>query len=153
MRLLHAIDSLRMFSSTFSSILGAIILISIVLPWFLIAVVCISVLYVYAAMFYRASARELKVCLDIALPYEVAHSKFSQRLGILFLTLQCNRLLNGLLQMPFCDQVYTLIFPNHCPVWPQSEHMENRNASVQTIWNVWMWKIGWRLYFCFEDTC
>jgi len=55
---------LRLFSSTFSSILGAIILIAVVLPWFLIAVVVITVAYVYAAAFYRASARELKVSLS-----------------------------------------------------------------------------------------
>ena len=51
-----------MFAATFSSILGAVILISIVLPWFLIAVFVIFIAYFYAAVFYRASARELKVC-------------------------------------------------------------------------------------------
>jgi hypothetical protein len=50
-----------MFAGTTSSIIGAIILISIVLPWFLIGVFCIVILYLYAASFYRASARELKV--------------------------------------------------------------------------------------------
>jgi len=54
-----------MFSTTASSILGAIILISIVLPWFLIGVVVILGGYWYAAMFYRASARELKVSILI----------------------------------------------------------------------------------------
>ena len=49
-----------MFMGTFSSILGAIILISIVLPWFLIGVFVIFLGYVYAATFYCASARELK---------------------------------------------------------------------------------------------
>lgn len=49
-----------MLANTGSSIIGAIILISIVLPWFLIGVLCIITLYVYAAAFYRASARELK---------------------------------------------------------------------------------------------
>ncbi|KAF8072009.1 ABC transporter [Lyophyllum atratum] len=49
-------DSLRMFAGTTSSIIGAIILISIVLPWFLIGVACIIILYLYAAAFYRASA-------------------------------------------------------------------------------------------------
>jgi ABC-type multidrug transport system fused ATPase/permease subunit len=49
-----------MLANTSSSILGAIILISIVLPWFLIGVFCIITLYIYAAAFYRASARELK---------------------------------------------------------------------------------------------
>jgi ABC-type multidrug transport system permease subunit len=50
-----------MFANTLSAILGAVILISIILPWFLIGVACISIVYVYVAMFYRASARELKV--------------------------------------------------------------------------------------------
>ncbi|KII89764.1 hypothetical protein PLICRDRAFT_39929 [Plicaturopsis crispa FD-325 SS-3] len=53
-------EAFRMFFNTFSSIIGAIILISIILPWFLIAIVCISACYVLAAFFYRASARELK---------------------------------------------------------------------------------------------
>lgn len=55
-------DALRMFSATLANILGAIILIAIVLPWFLIGVAAITLLYVWAAAFYRASARELKVC-------------------------------------------------------------------------------------------
>jgi hypothetical protein len=50
-----------MFTSTFSSVLGAIILISILLPWFLIGVLAVLLVYVYAAAFYRASARELTV--------------------------------------------------------------------------------------------
>ncbi|KAG6900220.1 hypothetical protein C0993_001289 [Termitomyces sp. T159_Od127] len=57
-------DSLRMFASTASSIIGAIILISIVLPWFLIGVVCIIILYAWAAAFYRASA-PTRCCLTI----------------------------------------------------------------------------------------
>lgn len=56
-------DALRMFSATLANILGAIILIAIVLPWFLIGVAAITLLYVWAAAFYRASARELKVCI------------------------------------------------------------------------------------------
>ena len=50
-----------MFASTLSTILGAVILISIVLPWFLLPVFFVTTLYIYAAAFYRASARELKV--------------------------------------------------------------------------------------------
>ncbi|KAJ7454698.1 ABC transporter [Mycena latifolia] len=53
-------EALRMFFATLSNIIGAIILIAIILPWFLIAVVCILILYVYFAAFYRASAREIK---------------------------------------------------------------------------------------------
>jgi len=52
-----------MFVATTSGILGAIILISIIMPWFLIAVACIMIGYVYVASFYRASARELMVSL------------------------------------------------------------------------------------------
>lgn len=59
----HFSDSFRMFFSTFSNILGAVILIGIVLPWFLIAIAIISGAYIWAAIFYRASARELKVCI------------------------------------------------------------------------------------------
>ncbi len=53
-------DAMRMFVATLGNILGAVILIAIVLPWFLIAVGVVGVAYVWAAMFYRASARELK---------------------------------------------------------------------------------------------
>lgn len=49
-----------MLIATVALILGTIILIGIILPWFLIAVGAITVLYVWAAAFYRASARELK---------------------------------------------------------------------------------------------
>jgi hypothetical protein len=45
---------------TFSNILGAIILIAIILPWFLIAVLAVSLAYLWAALFYQESARELK---------------------------------------------------------------------------------------------
>ncbi|GJE96593.1 ABC transporter [Phanerochaete sordida] len=72
-------DSLRMFFSTLSNILGAIILIAIVLPWFLIAVFSISALYLWAAMFYRASARELKR-LDAILRSSL-YSHFSESLS------------------------------------------------------------------------
>ncbi|KAG6909964.1 hypothetical protein DXG01_014233 [Tephrocybe rancida] len=72
-------DSLRMFAGTTSSIIGAIILISIVLPWFLIGVACIIILYVYAAAFYRASARELKR-LDAVLRSSL-YSHFSESLS------------------------------------------------------------------------
>ena len=50
-----------MLINTFSNIIGAIVLISILLPWFLIAIAVVLVLYSMASMFYRASAREMKV--------------------------------------------------------------------------------------------
>ncbi|KAK7051247.1 hypothetical protein VNI00_004747 [Paramarasmius palmivorus] len=72
-------DALRMLAGTTSSVLGAIILISIVLPWFLIAVVVIMSVYLYAAHFYRASARELKR-LDAVLRSSL-YSHFSESLS------------------------------------------------------------------------
>ena len=68
-----------MFLNTFSSIVGAVILISIVLPWFLIAVAVVAVMYVMAAGFYRASARELKR-LDAILRSSL-YSHFSESLS------------------------------------------------------------------------
>ena len=62
------VDSMRMLVATFANIMGAVILIAIVLPWFLIAVFAISIAYVWAAIFYRASARELKVRVFKFLP-------------------------------------------------------------------------------------
>uniref|UniRef100_A0A8H7Y0W3 ABC transporter n=1 Tax=Psilocybe cubensis TaxID=181762 RepID=A0A8H7Y0W3_PSICU len=72
-------DALRMFMATFSAIIGAIILISVVLPWFLIGVFAICLGYVYAAAFYRASARELKR-LDAVLRSSL-YSHFSESLS------------------------------------------------------------------------
>lgn len=54
-------DAMRMLVATLANIVGAIILIGIVIPWFLVAVAAILVCYIWAAFFYRASARELKV--------------------------------------------------------------------------------------------
>ena len=54
-------DSYRIFLTILSNIIGAIVFVSIILPWFLIAVVVVSVFYVMAAAFYRPSAREMKV--------------------------------------------------------------------------------------------
>jgi ABC-type multidrug transport system fused ATPase/permease subunit len=54
-----------MLIMTLANIIGAIILIAIILPWFLIGVFVVSILYTYAAAFYRSSARELKVRYNI----------------------------------------------------------------------------------------
>ncbi|KAG0695501.1 ABC transporter [Suillus ampliporus] len=72
-------DSLRMLTATASQIIGAIILISIILPYFLAVVFVILICYYYAALFYRASARELKR-LD-ALLRSSLYSHFSESLS------------------------------------------------------------------------
>jgi len=59
--LMCLIDSLRMLTGTLSQIIGAIVLISIIIPYFLAVAFFIIIFYVWAAYFYRASARELKV--------------------------------------------------------------------------------------------
>lgn len=54
-------ENLRAFVTKSADVIGTIILISIILPWFLIAVAAVLLIYIYASFFYRASARELKV--------------------------------------------------------------------------------------------
>jgi ABC-type multidrug transport system fused ATPase/permease subunit len=53
-------DSLRMFLMTFSNVIGAFVLIGVIIPWFLIAVAALMVVYYFLSIYYRASARELK---------------------------------------------------------------------------------------------
>ncbi|KAF8832683.1 hypothetical protein HHX47_DHR1001446 [Lentinula edodes] len=53
-------EALRQFLGTAVQVIGSIVLVSIILPWFLIAIVFILLLYYYIAIFYRASARELR---------------------------------------------------------------------------------------------
>ncbi|KAF8519129.1 ABC transporter [Hysterangium stoloniferum] len=72
-------DSFRFMCTTLASITGAIILIAIILPYFLVPVAVISVVYVYAALFYRSSARELKR-LD-AILRSAMYSHFSESLS------------------------------------------------------------------------
>ena len=45
---------------TLSSILGAFVLIAVIIPWFLIAVAVVMIIYGAFALYYRSSARELK---------------------------------------------------------------------------------------------
>ena len=68
-----------MLINTFSTILGAVILISILLPWFLIAVAVVFVLYAMASAFYRASAREMKVRV-LQIRYMKPFTRYMQRL-------------------------------------------------------------------------
>ncbi|KAI0268425.1 ABC transporter [Russula aff. rugulosa BPL654] len=72
-------DSFRKFLNTASSTVGAVVLISILLPWFLIALAIVFVLYAMAATFYRASARETKR-LDAILRSSL-YSHFSESLS------------------------------------------------------------------------
>lgn len=50
-----------MFINMAAGAVGAIILIAIIIPWFLIAVAVCAVLYALASAYYRASAVEIKV--------------------------------------------------------------------------------------------
>ncbi|KAI9439890.1 ABC transporter [Lactarius indigo] len=73
------VDSFRMLINAISSIFGAVVLISILLPWFLIVVAVVFVLYAMASAFYRASAREMKR-LDAILRSSL-YSHFSETLS------------------------------------------------------------------------
>ena len=53
-------DAMRMLANTIAQIFGSVVLIAIVLPWFLVAIAIISVVYWFMAVFYGTSARELK---------------------------------------------------------------------------------------------
>lgn len=54
-------DNMRAFIARLADVIGIIVLISYFVPWFLIAVAFMFVIYVQASFFYRSSARELKV--------------------------------------------------------------------------------------------
>ena len=53
-------DSMRMFLMTSANVLGSFVLIAIIVPWFLVAVGVMLIVYYGFALYYRASARELK---------------------------------------------------------------------------------------------
>ncbi|CAE6419804.1 unnamed protein product [Rhizoctonia solani] len=53
-------DACRMFIGTLVQIVGAVVLISVIQPWFLLAVGIVLLAYYWIAMYYRASAREVK---------------------------------------------------------------------------------------------
>ncbi|KAG1882251.1 ABC transporter [Suillus subluteus] len=71
-------ESLRTLTSTASQIIGSIILISIIMPYFLIVTFFIFICCYYAALFYRASARSQR--LD-ALLRSSLYSHFSESLS------------------------------------------------------------------------
>ncbi|KAF5342618.1 hypothetical protein D9611_001580 [Ephemerocybe angulata] len=72
-------EALRMCLGTAANILGIIVLVSVVLPWFLIGMAVLSIAYVWAAIFYLASAREFKR-LDSILRSSL-YSHFSESLS------------------------------------------------------------------------
>ena len=53
-------DSIRMYAFTLSMIISVLILITAFFPWFAIALVPLFLLFLFAASYYRASAREVK---------------------------------------------------------------------------------------------
>ncbi|OWZ63367.1 hypothetical protein AYX15_04629 [Cryptococcus neoformans] len=53
-------DAMRMAISTLANIVGSVILLAIIEPYFLIAMAVVSLLYLHNAMFYRRSSREFK---------------------------------------------------------------------------------------------
>ena len=53
-------DLMRTCLMTFANVLGSFVLIAIIIPWFLVAVGVMLIVYYGFALYYRASARELK---------------------------------------------------------------------------------------------
>ncbi|GLB40166.1 putative ABC protein [Lyophyllum shimeji] len=70
--------SMRLLALTLSNVLGAVVIISIIEPYFIIVALAISFAYQYFAAFYRASAREVKR-LD-AMLRSVLYAHFSESL-------------------------------------------------------------------------
>ncbi|SJX60774.1 probable YOR1-ABC transporter [Sporisorium reilianum f. sp. reilianum] len=72
-------DAVRMAANTLASVAGAVILITILTHYFVIAVAVVLVFYFYGALFYRSSAREVKR-LDAILRSSL-YSHFSETLS------------------------------------------------------------------------
>ncbi|KAJ1032245.1 hypothetical protein NDA18_001737 [Ustilago nuda] len=72
-------DAVRMAANTIASVAGAVILITILTHYFVIAVAVILIFYFYGALFYRSSAREVKR-LDAILRSSL-YSHFSETLS------------------------------------------------------------------------
>ena len=53
-------ESLRMILMTFTNVMGSFLLIAVIIPWFLVAVAAIMIVYYAFVSYYRVSARELK---------------------------------------------------------------------------------------------
>ncbi len=72
-------DAVRMAANTIASVAGAVILITILTHYFVIAVAVVLVFYFFGALFYRSSAREVKR-LDAILRSSL-YSHFSETLS------------------------------------------------------------------------
>ncbi|KAG8929770.1 hypothetical protein FRC02_005083 [Tulasnella sp. 418] len=53
-------EAIRQLFLTASTVFGTAVLVSIILPWFMIVFACLLLLYYWVALYYRSSARELK---------------------------------------------------------------------------------------------
>jgi len=72
-------DSLRMFLMTLANVIGSFVLIGIIIPWFLVAVGVVVVVFYGFSLYYRISARELKRLNSILRSSLYAH--FSESLS------------------------------------------------------------------------
>ncbi|KAN0060307.1 hypothetical protein ACQY0O_007636 [Thecaphora frezii] len=72
-------DAIRMATNTMASVVGAVVLITILTHYFVIAVAFVLVFYFFGALFYRSSAREVKR-LDAILRSSL-YSHFSETLS------------------------------------------------------------------------
>lgn len=107
-------DSFRTLLFTTAGVVGTIVLISVLLPWFLIAVAIVLVFYTMAFVFYRASAREMKV------------RSFQAHAVIIF---------KGICSdwTPSCDRLYIHISLRRCRELPPFVPMGKRTVSIRKI--------------------
>ena len=72
-------DAIRMFVGTLAQIVGAVVLVSIVQPYFLIAVTIILIAYYWMGIYYRPSAREIRVCMHPTFHFVITHREHPSR--------------------------------------------------------------------------
>lgn len=122
-------DAIRMFVGTLAQIIGAIVLVSIVQPYFLIAVTVILVAYYWVGIYYRPSAREIRVRI---------HSKVHF----------CYRLKNpNSVWTHYSDRRSMPTFLNPLTAYPRFELTERPRGSAPKMLLGWISRIGVWLRF------
>lgn len=124
-------DAIRMFVGTLAQIIGAIVLVSIIQPYFLIAVTIILIPYYWVGIYYRPSAREIRVRLRPG-------SRFMMTYGT------PNR---G--WMRCFDRRYMRTFPSLSTAYPRSGLTERPRDFVSKTLLGWMPRIGLWLLLLF----
>jgi hypothetical protein len=124
-------DAIRMFIGTLAQIVGAIVLVSIVQPYFLIAVTVILIAYYWVGIYYRPSAREIRVRIHPSV-YSMTIYRTPNRGWTRCSDRRCMR-----------------TFRNPSTVCPRFGLTERPHGSVPKMLQGWMSRIGVWLWLAF----